>query len=116
MADEEEKYYRLDKRLQHTEEKLDNKEKELLMTSRDLESTNRYGRPVTCSHNQPHPCCRILENTRDECLSLRAQLESVKASLENETFTRIELQSKMTREVSFEVDGHNDNVVLSFVD
>lgn len=43
---------------------------------------------------------RILENTRDECLSLRAQLESVKSSLENETFTRIELQSKMTREVS----------------
>ncbi|XP_065908576.1 lamin-B2-like [Dysidea avara] len=83
LADEEEKYYRLDKRLQHTEEKLDNKEKELLMTSRDLESTNR-----------------ILENTRDECLSLRAQLESVKASLENETFTRIELQSKMTRETN----------------
>lgn len=43
---------------------------------------------------------RILENTRDECLSLRAQLESVKSSLENETFTRIELQSKLTREVS----------------
>ena len=43
---------------------------------------------------------RILENTRDECLNTRAQLESVKGSLENETFTRIELQSKMTREVS----------------
>jgi len=45
------------------------------------------------------PTSRILENTRDECLSLRAQLESVKSSLENETFSRIELQSKMTREV-----------------
>ena len=42
---------------------------------------------------------RILENTRDECLNLRAQLESLKSSLENETFTRIELQSKLTREV-----------------
>ena len=43
---------------------------------------------------------RILENTRDECLNLRAQLESLKSSLENETFTHIELQSKLTREVS----------------
>ena len=40
-----------------------------------------------------------MENTRDECLDLRAQLESVKSSLDNETFTRIELQSKMTRKV-----------------
>ena len=43
---------------------------------------------------------RILENTRDKCLNLRAQLESLKSSLENKTFTRIELQSKLTREVS----------------
>jgi len=55
LADEEEKYYRLDKRLQYTEEKLDNKEKELLMTSRDLESTNRYDWPAACSHDQPLP-------------------------------------------------------------
>ena len=41
-----------------------------------------------------------MKNTRDEYLNLRAQLESVKSSLENETFTRIELQSKMIREVS----------------
>ena len=47
-----------------------------------------------------HIIIRILENTRDECLNLRAQLESLKSSLENETFTRIELQSKLTREVS----------------
>ena len=31
---------------------------------------------------------------------MKAQVESVKSSLENETFTCIELQSKMTREVS----------------
>lgn len=41
LADEEEKYFRLDKRLQHTQEQLDNKEKDLLMACRDLESTNR---------------------------------------------------------------------------
>ena len=84
--------------MQHTQEQLDNKEKELLLTCRDLESTNRLA--VTMQLQCCHCVLRILENTRDECINLRAQLESLKSSLENETFTRIELQSKLTREVS----------------
>lgn len=64
-----------------------------------------------CSNNDMM-LIRILENTRDECLNLRAQLESVKSSLENETFTRIELQSKMTREVSHQINCNIHIVVV----